>query len=79
MEDLWEGYRGRQVRLIVEDVSTNKFGETTNFPKPKDGIFIDIDRTHIFLKIVGKTGRSTIVPFSRDSVKRVELREDEDG
>ncbi|MCK5624984.1 hypothetical protein KAI04_04030 [Candidatus Pacearchaeota archaeon] len=63
ISDLWEKYKEKQVRLIIMD--GNKI-------YPRDGIFKDIDDFHIFLKIEGK---SKPIPFSRNTIKRVEIRE----
>lgn len=61
----WKTYKNKQVKLIVKDVP---------YPKTKTGIFIDIDETHIFLRVQGK---AQPVPFERTDVKRVELMEGE--
>ena len=63
ISELWEKYKGKQVRLIIID---------GHYTRPRDGVFEDIDDSHIFLKIDGK---SKPVPFSRSIIKRVELRE----
>jgi len=60
---IWEGYKNKKVRLIVEDVP---------HPRPKDGILIDIDDTHIFLLT---QYNKTPIPFSKHSIKRIELKE----
>lgn len=62
MNKNWLKYKGEAVRLIINDVP---------FPKPKDGIFIDIDETHVFLKL---HINGEIMPFSRLDIKRVILR-----
>ncbi len=60
---IWDKYKNKKVRLIVEDIP---------HPRPKDGILIDIDDTHVFLQIQNK---KTPVPFSKHSIKRIELKE----
>lgn len=60
----WKIYLNKKVRLIINDYP---------YPVPKDGIFRDIDHTHIFLEIApDKT-----IPFERSSVKRVEFKKEE--
>ncbi len=61
---MWKQFLNRKVRLIVED---------GDYPRPKDGILVEVDDTHIWLKIEGK---KLPVPFSRVSIKRVEDKED---
>lgn len=61
----WKNYINKRVRLIIEDIP---------YPRPKDGIFIDIDETHIFLLLDNKEFPT---PFLRTSVKRVELEKKE--
>ena len=70
MDKNWNKFIGKNVRLIVED---------TPHPKHKDGVFTSIDETHIFLEITKPdlvAGKMVIelVPFSRVSVKRVEVK-----
>ena len=64
ISNLWKKFKNKQVRMMIRD---GKF-----FPKPRDGIFKDIDSTHIFLEI---TEDSIPTPFLREEIKRVELRE----
>lgn len=64
----WKQFKGKKVRLIIED---------TPHPRHKDGIFIDYDSTHIFLEISGNLfsdNKTKIVPFSRQSIKRVDFK-----
>jgi hypothetical protein len=63
MWNLWNEYIGKKVRLIIVDEP---------FPKPKDGILIQEDKTHIWLEIDGKT---TPVPFLKTTIKRVEIKD----
>lgn len=58
----WSLYIGKRVRLIVEDFP---------YPKPKDGILIDFDDTHLWLKLEGK---QLPIPYLRSSIKRLEPR-----
>lgn len=72
MEKQWKHLIGKKVRLLIEDFNS--------FPKPRDGIFITIDDSHIHLQterrdsVTGLT-RIEIVPFLRSTVRRVELKE----
>ena len=43
------------------------------FPKPRDGIFKDIDSTHLFLLV---ENNEVPMPFLREEIKRVELKEE---
>lgn len=64
MTDNWDKLKGKQVKLLIDDVP---------FPKQKDGIIDDVDETHVWLKIKNKkTGREEIKPFSRISIKRID-------
>jgi hypothetical protein len=65
---IWKEYKGKRVRLIIEDFNS--------FPKPKDGLFIDSDETHIFLQLDNKV---TPIPFLKSSVKRIDIKEVEDN
>ena len=58
----WKNYKGKNVRLIIED---------GKYPRPKDGLLIDYDDTHIFLQI---NDTEPPKPFGRLSIKRVDLR-----
>lgn len=57
----WQKFKGKKVRLIIED---------TPYPRSKDGIFVDYDNTHIFLQIENVEEPK---PFSRHSIKRVDI------
>ena len=59
--DIWQEFMDKKVRLIVKD---------GNIVRPRDGVFKDIDSTHIFLMI-----NDSITPFLRSEIKRVELKE----
>ncbi len=58
----WKNFKNKEVRLLVDDFP---------HPRPRDGTFIDIDDTHIFLKVKDKLNP---VPFARNKIKRVELK-----
>ncbi len=64
----WNNYKGKQVKLIITDIP---------HPKAKDGILVDYDSTHVFLEITNKSFKnySKVIPFSRHSIKRLELQE----
>ena len=65
MTNNWEKLKGKQVKLLIED---------TPFPKQKNGIIDDVDETHLWLKIINKyTKKEEIKPFSRVSIKRIDL------
>jgi hypothetical protein len=59
-KEIWDKYKGKKVRLIVID------GYEV---RPRDGIFLDYNETHVFLEIDGKT---LPVSFLRSSIKRIE-------
>jgi hypothetical protein len=69
--ELWMKFLGKQVRLIIED---------GKFPAPRDGIFLDIDSTHIFLQVtrlkINDSGvevtESVVKPYERRTIKRIE-------
>jgi len=60
---IWDLYKNKQVRLFIID------GEKI---RPRDGIFLDLDETHIFILIDDK---EEPVSFLRSSIKRVEVRD----
>ncbi len=60
----WNELIGKEVRLMITDVP---------YPRPRDGVVMDVDDTHIWLKMEYGT-KEEIKPFSRVSVKRVDLR-----
>ena len=62
---LWKKYKNKKVRLIIKDGW---------LVRPRDGIFKDIDDTHLFILVDGETEAK---PFLRNDIKRVELKEDE--
>lgn len=62
---LWSEYKDKRVRLLIKDGL---------FTRPRDGIFKDIDDSHIFLEI---TENELPKPFLRSDVKRVEVKESE--
>ena len=62
---LWKEYKDKKVRLIIKDGL---------FVRSRDGIFKDIDDTHIFLELVEN---QLAKPFLRSDIKRVELKENE--
>lgn len=69
--DNWKKFYGKKVRLIVED---------TDHPKSKDGILNSVDSTHIWLYVeklnpIKMVYEKELVPFSRTSVKRMEVKE----
>jgi len=64
-EKIWDLYKNKKVRLYVID--GNKI-------RPRDGIFIDYDETHVFLTILSD---SIPTPFLRSSIKRLEIKEDD--
>lgn len=59
---LWKKYKDRQVKLIIKDGL---------FVRSRDGIFKDIDDTHLFLLIEGD---EVAKPFLRCDIKRVEIQ-----
>lgn len=60
---IWDIYKDKRVRLYIID------GEKI---RPRDGIFIDYDESHIILK----TDDNEIpISFLRDSIKRIEVKE----
>ena len=63
MTDNWEKLKGKQVKLLIEDLP---------YPRQKDGIVDDVDETHLWLKITNKQGKEEIKPFSRVSIKRID-------
>jgi hypothetical protein len=63
--DNWKQYKGKIVRLIIED---------TPFPKHKDGVFINSDSTHVFLKIIDK---DLPIPFLKTTIRRVDIKDGE--
>jgi len=65
MESAWKQWKGRKVRMIIEDYQLP--------PKARDGVIVDITSTHVFLDIEGK---SLPVPFLLTSIKRVDLKDD---
>ena len=63
ISNLWKKYKNKKVRIIVRDIP---------FPKARDGVFKDIDESHIFLEIEeGQLPK----PFLKDDIKRVEIKE----
>ena len=62
----WEEYKGKKVRLIIED---------SPFPKPRDGTIVNISDTHIFLKVDGK---KFLVPFLLSTIRRIDIKEDKE-
>jgi len=62
---LWNKYINKQVKLIIED---------TPFPRKRDGLLVDIDQTHIWLQTEYK---EEPIPFSRTSVKRIDLNKEQ--
>ena len=62
----WNLYLNKLVRLIVED---------GQYPRPKDGILVEIDDTHVWLIISGK---KLPMPFLRSTIRRMELKEIEE-
>jgi len=63
----WNKYIGKRVRLIVKD---------SKYVRPRDGIFVDIDDTHIFLLV---DNAKVPKPFLREDIKRVELKKDKEN
>lgn len=61
-KNIWQLYIGKQVRIIVDDYNS--------YPKPRDGIFISEDNTHIFLKL---DNQDLPKPFLKTTIRRVEL------
>lgn len=58
----WLKYEGKKVRLVIID---------GKHLRPRDGIFIDCDSTHIFLQI---NDDEPPKPFLKTSIKRVDLQ-----
>lgn len=59
---IWDIYKNKRVRLYIID------GEKI---RPRDGVFVDYDETHIIMKVDNKD-----ISFLRNSIKRVEIKED---
>lgn len=68
MEKDWKEYKGKTVRLLIEDFNS--------FPKPRDGVIISVTPTHLFLKIEGK---DLPVPFLLTTIRRVDIKEEING
>lgn len=62
---IWNQYLGRNVKLLIDDKP---------YPRMKTGMVIDIDNTHIFLKVNIK-GEEEIKPFLLSSIKRLDLND----
>jgi len=60
----WDKYINKKVILIIED---------TPFPRKRDGLCVDVDETHVWLQT---TIRKEPIPFSRASVKRIDLNKE---
>lgn len=61
--NVWEQYLNKEVRIMIED---------SPFPKPRDGIFINYNTTHIFLKVINK---ELPVPFLITTIRRIDVNE----
>ena len=55
---IWDIYKNKKVRLYIID------GDKI---RPRDGVFIDYDDTHVIMKIDNKD-----ISFLRNSIKRIE-------
>lgn len=75
MKDIWDLYKGKKVRLIIEDNDKRI--------KARDGIFYATDHTHIFICVIKRDDAGNFIeyskmptPFLRDNVIRIDVKEE---
>jgi len=60
--EYWNQYLNKEIILIIDDLP---------YPKKREGLCVDVDETHIWLQT---NIRKEPVPFSRTSVKRIDVK-----